>query len=60
MTWPDAKLQCEKETYLVYSTLWIYSGDISYVQTVPNHRRLLIIDDKSLPHKKRHDRAHGY
>ena len=27
--------------------------DISYVQTVPNHRRLLIIDDKSLPHKQR-------
>ena len=26
---------------------------ISYVQTVPNHRRLLIIDDKSLPHKQR-------
>ena len=27
--------------------------DNSYVQTVPNHRRLLIIDDKSLPHKQR-------
>ena len=26
---------------------------ISYVQTVPNLRRLLIIDDKSLPHKQR-------
>ena len=26
---------------------------ISYVQTVPNHWRLLIIDDKSLPHKQR-------
>ena len=26
---------------------------IGYVQTVPNHRRLLIIDDKSLPHKQR-------
>ena len=25
----------------------------SYVQTVPNNRRLLIIDDKSLPHKQR-------
>ena len=25
----------------------------SYVQTVPNHWRLLIIDDKSLPHKQR-------
>ena len=27
--------------------------DSSYVQTVPNHQRLLIIDDKSLPHKQR-------
>ena len=25
----------------------------SYVQTVPNHRRLLIINDKSLPYKQR-------
>ena len=25
----------------------------SYIQTVPNHQRLLIIDDKSLPHKQR-------
>ena len=28
-------------------------NNISYVQTVPNHRRLLIIEDKSLPHKQR-------
>ena len=40
--------------------IWIHTGqntiismiDNSYVQTVPNHRRLLIIDDKSLPHKQ--------
>ena len=29
------------------------SNNKLYVQTVPNHRRLLIIDDKSLPHKQR-------
>ena len=32
---------------------WIWISNTSYVQTVPNHRRLLIIDDKSLPHKRR-------
>ena len=30
-----------------------FNSYTSYVQTVPNHRRLLIIDDKSLPHKQR-------
>ena len=30
-----------------------HSSFYSYIQTVPNHRRLLIINDKSLPHKRR-------
>ena len=30
-----------------------YNKRHNYVQTVPNHRRLLIIDDNSLPHKRR-------
>ena len=40
---------------IVYSVV-IFSHrflDNSYVQTVPNHRQLLIIDDKNLPHKQR-------
>ena len=35
------------------STFLQFSIHGSYVQTVRNHRRLLIIDDKSLPHKQR-------
>ena len=40
---------CESKAHMPLTQVYI----ISYVQTVPNHWRLLIIDDKSLPHKQR-------
>ena len=42
-----------KAVILVKGFIQLICYHNSYVQTVPNHRRLLIIDDKSLPHKQR-------